>query len=317
MSFLLRGARRPVRAIVLAALSLFSTGAVRAEDPPIELMPDGSDVVAVIQIGKILKSPALAKLQADVPAAKAKLDEPMGKNTKLTPRHIESVFIAANMQKQDFVFVFTMTEALKESDFDNGEGGTFETIGDYKLFVEPAGRSRCQVGEKVVVRGPAESLRAILKRNDDAKISDELDAAWEEVDDTKPAYAVATLDALKKQAAAGLPPGFPITPELLATLESALITADVGEDLALSVEIQCADAAAAGQFKAAVETVLRVMAADPNTPPAVQGALKAFRASQEDNTVTVSAKVGTDLILGVLASSMPRGALPAPPRPQP
>jgi hypothetical protein len=316
MSFLLRHARRPVLAALVAAMSVLMPRFVQAEDePPTELMPDGSDLVAVIQVGKILKSPALAKLQADVPAVKVKLDEPMGKNTKLTPRHIESVFIAANLEKKDFVLVFTMTEALKESDFDNEEGGKFETIGDYELFVEPGGRSRCQIDDRIVARGPAESLRAILKRNDDPKNTDELDVAWEEVDDTKPAYVVATLDTLAKQAAAGLPPGFPITPDLFGKLKTGMITADAAEEVALSLSIQCADAAAAEQLKGAVDTILQVSAADPGTPPPVQAAVKAFKASQEDETVTVSGKVGVDLILGMVMSKLapPTGA----PQPQP
>jgi hypothetical protein len=312
MSFLLRGARRPVCAALVVALSVFTAGFVHAEDEPTELMPDNSDVVAVIQVGKILKSPALAKVKAQFPEAEAKLDQPLGPKTKLTPRQIESVFVAGNTEKQDFVAVFTMTDDIEESDFKSDEATTVETIGDYELVVTKDGNARCLIDENVVTMGPAASLRAVLKRDDDAEISEELEAAWEDVDDTKPLYVVATLAALMKKAGAGLPPGFPLTPDTLAKVEAGILTADPGEELALALDVWCADAATAQQIKGVVDAVAAAQANNPGTPPGVQATLGGLKTSLEEDVVTLEAKVGVETILGLVKAQMGAGAAPPP-----
>jgi hypothetical protein len=312
MSLLLRGARRPLCAVLVAALSLFTSGFVRAEDEPTELMPDNSDVVAVIQVGRILKSPALAKVQAEFPAADAKLDEPLGPNTKLTPRQIKSVFIAGNSEKQAFVAVFTMTEDVEESDFKQDEESTKETIGDYELVTSKNGNARCLVDDKVIAMGPVETMRAVLKRDDDAEISEELEEAWDDVDDTKPVYVVATLEALMKKAGAGLPPGFPLTPDTLAKVEAGVLTVEPGEEISAALELWCADAATAQQVKQVVDLVVQSQAANPQTPPPVQSALGSVKTSIEEETITVSAKVGVDTILTLVKAKMAAGAAPPP-----
>jgi hypothetical protein len=310
MSFLLRGARRPVFTAFVAALCVFTAGFVHAEDEPTELMPDNSDVVAVIQFGKILKSPAAAKVKAQFPEADAKLDQPMGKKTKFTPRQIESAFVAGNTETKQFVGVFTMTGDVEESDVKGEEESTVETIGDYEMYVAKDGNARCLVDDRVIAMGPADTLRAVLKRNDDAEISEELEAAWEEVDDTKPVYVVATLGALMKKAGAGLPPGFPLTPDTLAKVESGNLTADPGEELSLVLALQCADEATAQQVKGVVDAVAAAQANNRGTPPGIQATLGGLKTSLEDEYVTLEAKVGVDTILDLVKAQMGAGAAP-------
>jgi hypothetical protein len=311
MSFLLRGARRRSPAALVAAMCLLTAGGVRAEDPPIELMPDNSDVVSVIQVGKILKSPAFAKVQAAFPDIK--LDQPLGPKTKLTPGRVQTVFVAANTEKNDVVVVVTVDGKVDLSDVRVDEEGKIEEIGDYELLVSPDGKDHCLVDDNVVAMGMADTLRAVLKRDDEAEISEELEAAWEEVDDTKPVYVVATLAALMKKAGAGLPPGFPLGPDTLSKLEAGVLTADAAEEVAFALDVYCSDAATAQQVKAVFDAVVAAQAANAQTPPPVQAALGGLKTSVEEETITLEAKVSVDLVLGLVKSQM--AAKAAPPSP--
>jgi 2-succinyl-5-enolpyruvyl-6-hydroxy-3-cyclohexene-1-carboxylate synthase len=310
MSFFLRGLRRPAMALA-AVLSLFAAGFVHAEDVPTELMPEGTDIVAVIQVGKILKSPAFAKAKAKFPDVEAKLDEPMGKKTKFTPRQIESAFVAGNSETKQFVAVFTMTDDVEEAELKGDDEPAVETIGDYELYVAKDGNARCLVDDKVIAMGPTDTLRAVLKRGEEPEISEELEAAWEDVDDTKPLYVVATLEALMKKAGAGLPPGFPLTPDTLSKLEAAILTADPGEELGLNLDVWCGDAATAQQIKGIFDAVVAAQAANAQTPPPIAAALGTLKTSVDEDALTIEAKVGVDLILG-LTANLGAGAAPPP-----
>jgi hypothetical protein len=313
MSFLLRGARRIAPAALVAAVCLFTAGFVRAEDEPTELMPDNADVVAKIEFAKILSSPAFKKVKEEFPQADAKLDEPMGKKTKLTPRQIKSVFVAANTAKREFAVVMTMTTKVTEEDVRTDEVVTEEKVGDYTIYVNEAEKaSFCLIDDNTVLMAPAETLRTILKRDDDAEISDELDAAWEDVDDSKPVYVVSTLGSLMKEAGASLPPGFPLPPTTLEKVETATLTADAGEDLAIAIAVGCADEATAQQIKAILDAVVQQQAANPAAPPGVGEALGGFKTALEDSTINITLKVGVDLILSQVKAQLGGAAAPKP-----
>jgi hypothetical protein len=323
MSFFLRGACRRAPALLATALILFGAGYAEAGDPPIELMPDNSDVVAVIDAAAILKSPAFKKVQEQYPDLGAALDKPLGKKTKLTPRQIESVFIAANVAKKDFVLVMTMTTKITRDEFRNSEDFKEEQIGDYTLLVnEKENKAVYLIDDNNVAMAQPATLRAVLKRDDDAEISEELDAAWEDVDDEQPVYAVATLGALMKMAAAQLPPGFPLTPDVLAKLEVATLNIDASEDVPLTLYIDCADAATAQQIKAFADLIVQGHKANPSGPPPVQPAIASLTATVEEETVTLESKPGVGLILMMIQQQLegnvePKTGAAAAPAPKP
>jgi|GEM_PF-3188072 len=314
MSCFFRGPRHARLTALAVVLSLLTAGFARAEDEPIELMVNDADVVASIQVGKFLKSAAFKKLQTENPDIAAGLDKPMGKKTKLTPRQIESVFVSGNTAKQQFVAVLTMTTKIDEEDLkgDDGAEGTIEKVGDYEIHVDKDGKAHTLIDDNTVAMGPLETLKAVLKRDDDAEVSEDLDAAWEDVDDTKHVYVIATLGALMKQAAAGLPPNFPLAPGTLQKLEVATLTANAGDDLAIDLAVDCADEATAQQVKSLIDVIVNAQAGNPNAPPGVQAAAGSLKTSIEETTLNISAKVGFDLIMMSIKQQMGAGAAPPP-----
>lgn len=301
--------------LAVATLSLLAAPRFAAADDeePIYLSPDNPDVVALIKVGEILKSPAFKKAQAAFPELTAKLDEPMGKKTKLTPRDLDTVYVFADTGKKDFVVVISLKKVVDEDEFMLDENAKMETIGDYELYIPDEDRAMSLVDDKVIAMGPAKTMRAVLKRDDDAEISDELETAWEDVDDEQHVYAVATLGNLMKLAGAALPPGFPISPDALQKLESATVTADAGEQVKINTEVNCGEAALAQQLKALIDVVIQSQA--QSAPPGVKEALGSVKSGVDEEYLTVSADVGVDLILNLVKAQM--GAPAAAPAPVP
>jgi len=112
-----------------------------------------------------------------------------------------------------------------------------------------------------------------------------------------------------------LPPGFPLTADTLAKLEAGILTADPGEELGLNLDVLCADAATAQQVKTVFDAVVAAQAANAQTPPPIQAALGSLKTSVDEETLTIEAKVGVDLILGLATARLGIGG--AAPQPNP
>lgn len=291
----------------IAALCLLAAPqfAAAADDEPIYLSPDNPDVVALIKVGDILKSPGFKQAVADSPDLAAKLDEPLGKKTKLTPRDLKTIYVFGDTAKKEFVVVITLTKDIDAEELTKGEEAKVEKIGDYELYVKAdKDEAICLADDKVIAFGPAATLRKVLKRDDDAEISDQLEAVWEDVDDTQHVYVVATLGNLMKMAGAGLPQGFPVTPDQLQKLTTASATAEAHKGgVKIGAEINCSEAALAAQLKALTDAVLQQQAAA--APPPVQAVLGSVKTETDKEYLTVTLNVDVGLIMSQVQAQLP------------
>lgn len=292
------------RSVTLAAVAafglLFTTSTARSEDGEgLELAPNHTDVVAVIEVAKILESSAFKQLAGEFPDFAANLDKPLGKQTKLTPRDIESVFVAVNSTKQEFVVVLNLKEEFEIDDVlaKSKQGGATE-IGDFTLYAIEDGQALCLVDESTIAIGPVKTLTAVLNREDAPKISAELTAAWDNIDDSEQITVIATLDKLVKQGADAIPPGLPVSPETLAKLKTATLTATTQKKLLrLTTALDCTNNATANQLKGVVDLLLQTAQQDANTPEEFKALLKGVKSSTEEEILTIGFQVEIDSLL--------------------
>jgi hypothetical protein len=287
-----------VRAATVGCLLLVASFA-RAEEQGFELAPNNPDVLGLIEVGQIIDSPAFKQFASEFPDLSKNLDQPLDKTTKLTPRNFQSIFFAANTTQQDFVIVFNLTEETEIDEVlsaDQQAKGT--KIGDYTLFALDNGQALCLVDENTIAVGPHKSLSAVLKRDDEAEVSETLTAAWENIDGEQQIYVVATLDKLTKQAAGSIPAGIPLTPATLAKLNTATFTATTDKkNLTLSLNLNCTDADTANQLKSLLELGLQAAQQDESNPAEVKRALKALKSSTDEEILAVDFQVGLNTIL--------------------
>lgn len=272
-------------------------GMLRAEEHGFELAPNNPDVLALIEVGQIIDCPAFKRIASEFPDLAKNLDQPLDKTTKLTPRNFESIFIAANTAKQDFVIVFNLNEEVELDDVLSEDQQTKGTqIGEYTLFALDNGQALCLVDEQTIAVGPTKSLTAVLKRDDEAVVSETLSKAWENIDGEQQIYVIATLDQLVKQA--DIPVGIPLTPTTLAKLKTATFTATTDKkNLTLSASLDCSDEETASQLKALLDLALQGAQQDANTPADVKAALKGIKSSTEEEILSVDVRVGFEALL--------------------
>lgn len=273
---------------------------VRGEDElGLALAPDNADVLAVVEVGKIIDSPAFKQLESQLPDVAKKLDEPLGKDTKLTARNIESIFVAANTTKQEFVIVITLNEELAIKDLLTADKRANATkVGDYTLYSVDNDQVICLVDETTIAIAPKKTLTAVLKRDDEAEVSDELAEAWDSIDADQHINVVATLDKLVKQGAGALPEGFPITPDVLAKLKTATFSATAQKKaFALSTTLNCTDTKTANQLKGLLDIVILGAQQDKSTSAELKQVLKALKSEADEDSLTINVNVGFDLLL--------------------
>ncbi|HWB09036.1 MAG TPA: hypothetical protein VG826_07425 [Pirellulales bacterium] len=299
--------RVPARFFAAAALCLLTVPAsVRADEDSITLAPNNPDVVAVVQVADVLESPAFKKIAGEFPDL-IKLDEPLGKKTKLTPRDIDSVVVTADTAKQDFVVVFNLDrEFCLEDVINEDDRAKAEEIGDYTLYILTEDNALCLVDESTIAMGPAKTLRAVLARDDDAEISKELEAAIAGASDEQPIYIVATLGALAQRATGTIPQNIPVTPETIGKLKMATITADAGENaITISASLDCTDGATAEQLKSLLDALLQAaLQPEANTPAECRQALGSVNSSVEGEIFAITFDVDFDLILAQIKSQL-------------
>ena len=305
--------RSSVASAVVFAAALIRVPLLFAADEPLELVPDGADVVAVVQVGAIFASPAFEKATAEFPDLKKDVAKPLGEHTKLKFNQIEKMFVAGNTESMDFVLVMTMKKPVKASDVATDDDVAVEEIGDYELFVPKEDKGFVLIDENVVAIGPAKSLRAVLKRDAEAELDEDLEAAWNEVEEDSDLYVVAKLDGLMKKAAGGLPPGFPLQAEQLAKLHTAALLVDAETKLPAWLDVECEDAATAQQMKQVIDAISKAMVDQGQVPPAVAKILSTMKTSVEENYLSLEAELGIDMILGLVKQQQAAAdAAPAP-----
>lgn len=274
--------------------------AVRGEDEVgLALAPDNADVLAVVEVGKIIDSSAFKHLESQFPDIAKKLDEPLGPHTKLTPRQIESVFVAVNTSKEEFVVVLSLTDEIEAKDLVAPEKLAKATkVGGYRLIPAEDNMVVCLIDESTIAVAAHKTLTAILKRDDEAEVSDELAEAWDNINADQHVNVVATLDKLAKLGAASIPEGFPITPEVLAKLKTATFSATAQKKaFALHTTLNCTDTKTANQLKGLLDIVILGAQQDKSTPDELKQVLKALKSEANEDSLTINVKIGFDLLL--------------------
>ncbi len=291
--------RVPARFFAAAALCLLTVPAsVRADDDSITLAPNNPDVVAVIQVADILESPAFKKIAGEFPDL-IKLDEPLGKKTKLTPRDIDSVVVTGDTAKQDFVVVFNLSREFSLEDVIDEEHRTnAETIGDYTLYVLAEDNAMCLVDESTIAMGPARTMRAVLERDDDAEIAAELEAAIDSVDDEQPIFVVATLGSLAQRATGTISQSIPVSPETIGKLKLATVTANLREGaITISASLNCTDNETAVQLKTLLDVLLKAtLQPEATTSAEARQTLETVNSSVDGEILAINFDLGFDLI---------------------
>jgi len=222
-----------------------------------------------------------------------------------------AVFQHPDLAARKFVAVITTSKKINVEELTEGENVKPEEIGDYELYVkEGDDKAVTLVDDYTMAVGPVATMRKVLKRDDDAELSEEFEAAWEDVDNTQHVYVVATLGNLMKMAGAALPPGFPVTPDQLQKLTSASATAEAAKHgVKIGAEINCSEAALAAQLKALADAIIQQQAAA--APPPVQAVLGTVKTKADEEYLAIS----LDLDVNLLVSLAPSQAVPSAPKP--
>ncbi len=277
----------------------FAGAAEKDTEQGFELAPNDPDVLGLIEVGQIIDSPAFKQIASEFPDLSKNLDQPLDKNTKLTPRNFSSIFFAANTTRQDFVIVFNLNDETQIDEvLSEAQQAKATQIGDYTLYALENGQALCLVDENTIAVGPTKSLTEVLKRDDEATVSETLTSAWENIDGEQHIYVVATLDKLTKQVAGQIPAGIPLTPATLAKLTTATFTAVTDKkNLTLAANLDCTDAATADQLKALIDLGLQAALQDENNPTELKQALKALKSSTDEEILSVDYQVNFTKIL--------------------
>lgn len=292
--------------IAIAALCLSTATVAGADFEPTAFAPDNADLVAVIQVAEILDSPAFKQLAAQFPEIAGKLDEPLGPRTKITPRDFESIFVAADTASKDFVAVISLANEFKADEIIGEEEAKSETVGDYTLYIHRDDSALCVIDASTVVAGPAQTLRAVLERNDEPEISDELETAWDSVDDEQQIYIAATLGSHFVEYAGRVTSGPPFTPENLAKLKFATCTLNAGDnEISVSASVNCTDEATAERFKSLLNVIAQgSQQPDVNMPANVKYIFASIKSSVDEATLSVGFDVDLDTIVSQIRTQL-------------
>jgi hypothetical protein len=288
--------------VASAVCALLVSSFARAEDDAdsnLTLAPDNSDVLAVVEFADIIKSPAFQQIAKQFPTIAKQLDQPLNKETKLTPRKIDSVFVAANTTSQDFVVVINLNDEIEIDDLLSETQQAKETkIGDYSLFALEQDQTLCLVDESTIAVGPKKTLTAVLKRGGEAKLAEVLTSAWENIDENQQISIVAKLDKVVKQNSSAIPAGLPITPEMLAKLQTLTFNATTdAKQLTLSANLDCTDAETANQLKGLLDIILKGAQQDSNTPAEIKQALRGLKSSTDEEILAIDYSTDINLLI--------------------
>lgn len=292
MLFLISAVARRACFAITAGTALLVAGFARAEDDVdsnLSLAPDNADVLAIIEVAQIVDSPAFQQIAKQFPAIAKQLDQPLSSEAKLTARKIDSVFVAANTTSQDFVVVINLSAEIEIDDLLSAAQQAKETkIGDYSLFALEKDQTLCLVDESTIAIGPKKTLIAVLKRDDEAKLAEVITSAWENIDEDQQISVIATLDKLVKQNSSAIPAGLPITPDMLAKLQTLTFTATTdAKQLTLAANLDCTDAETANQLKGLLDIVLKGLQQDGKTPAEIKQALRGVKSSTDEEILAI------------------------------
>jgi hypothetical protein len=260
-------------------------GRTSAQSLPASLLHDDTAAAAFFPVATLMTGSGFDAVRAKLPENGAALDKPLNPKAKLTLGDLESVLVAVDATGEHYVLIVTLREDSNEESFQVGANDKAESVGDYDLYLIGGDRAACLVDGRTLLIGPTATVRTIMGRPGDAKISDELAAAWTAAGE-KPAYGAALGTTVGKRIASLVPAALPVG-DVFAKLESVTVSFDVADPVAVTATVGCTDASAAIQLKGLVDALspLAMTAAAGDRPALLQAA----KTSVAGSTLTVRA----------------------------
>jgi hypothetical protein len=258
-----------------------------AESLPTRLFPDGTNFVAAFRIDKILESPAVKKSLPKLPDLAGGLEKPVEPKLSLTPRDVESVVFAFDGIKRRAVLVVRLKKDADRSVVNIDANEPPETVGDYEVRLIGPGRAVCLVDSRTLVIAGPEILREVLVRKGSAKLPDELSAALNQIDVSKPAYFATTGDFLLQNLGEN---ALGDDRRRLAAVTGAGVTIGFDDPMRFEAKFRCTDDDSARRLAPLVE---QLVAGPLNFfgTRALQKDLDRAKAVAAGSTVTVSAEI--------------------------
>jgi hypothetical protein len=262
-------------------------------------MPNNCEVIASIRLDQLLASDAYKQVEKEVPMLKQAVSGGEAeKEIGLQISNVERIVVGGQLGGggQPVVAV-RLKQAVKAEDLTGkikGKSFTSAKVGSYTLYETPGGNGDgfCVAKPKLIVFGPAKSLREVLQRNKKPDLSPKLSTAMKEADFSKTIVVAA---AAPKQGA-GKPAnigGLPIGGNPFAgddDVDGVVVQVKVATDVSITLVAICKDSATATVAKRKIDEGLTKAKAMPNIPPEIGKALD-VKSSVSGRKVTLTTDI--------------------------
>jgi hypothetical protein len=257
-------------------------------------MPDDAQVVAHINMQAFL--PYIDDFKQTNPQVQKELDK-LARESRMTPEEIKSVSIGMariSGGTQSVVGVIQKTSAVTDANIGKAPGARSEQVGEYTIYYSANNEALCKVDDYTVIGGEPATLKAVLSRTGEARLSPALQRAIDEANFSADVAVAASLQGLP--AAGPMPmPGLDPT-----KFESAAISAYLGSSVRLSAALICADSDTASDLKTKADLAMKqaepmigMMSAQN---PALQEAWDSISIGRSGAKLTLSVTIPESLI---------------------
>ena len=267
-------------------------------------LPDDPDFVVSADVSGIVSSAAGQKIKARTAGLLSTLNGKMPVNSKFKPEDVGRVTFGGRASDHSGSGIIHMNRACTATDFFGTDNAVKETIGQYRIRVN-GNMAYCLLDDRTIAIGTEPLLRQALERNGSAKLSDDLQAAMNEVDFAK---SLAVASSAKQLAAAGAIPGG------MSGIRGIALEADIGDDIRFEGVAVCKDAATADQMKKMADGALAgLKLGAAQMPPEAAKLLAALEVSNPGSTVRATLTIEVETLLSLIDKLRPVGALPGGP----
>jgi hypothetical protein len=288
-------------ALALVAITTASEAAhTRADDDPIlRYAPDGADCFYVADFAGMYAGPAAAAFFKRHPDLEAKLDEPLP-IFGVAPRALKQGFVVGKMATESFITVGRLDANVTAAQAFPGSAPGAAIAGLESRRLNIPGHSGVVVDGHTTVRGPTETLRAVLDRKGPARISDQMLALRRAVPNGREIWFV--VESSPAAVVGHLVPGkLPDNARhYLAKIKWAVATVDFEERLVFRASVECVDAATVHQLAQEITTAFHKAEIDSKTPAALVESWKKFQATPDGTNLAMRLDLDVETILDLI-----------------
>jgi hypothetical protein len=278
-------------------------------------MPSNCEVLASIRLDQLLDSKAYKQVEQEVPMLKqAVAAGEAEKEIGLKLSNVERIVVGGHLGGGDQPVVAVRTkQPVKAEDLVGkikGKSFTGSKVGSYTLYETPGGDGNafCVAKSKLVLFGPASSLRSVLQRNKKPDLSPKLNAAVKEADFSSTIVIAAAAPKQGGGKPAGNIGGLPISGAALFAgdddVDGMVLQAKVTADVSLTFMLLCRDPATATVAKRKLDEGLTKAKSMPNIPPELRNALD-VKSSVSGRKVTMTTDIKVAPMIKAAKNLMP------------